>query len=85
VLLVSTGNFIVTFFAVLSIMLVLGVVLGVIGSVLAGWQLDVTMVVAGIVAVGFSVDYLLHLGHVLVEAQESGFLIRRDERLEYAF
>ena len=71
VLIFATGNFVLAFYAILSVVFI---VMGVLGFVsLLGWSLGVAEAVAGVIVVGFSVDYTLHLAHVYEAAAEEGY------------
>jgi len=83
VLLLSTGNVIVTFFAILSIFLIVGNVLGFFNYAM-GWPLGFLEAVVAVVVVGFSIDYVLHLAHMLEEAATLAKLMLRRERVQYA-
>uniref|UniRef100_A0A6U0VZ18 SSD domain-containing protein n=1 Tax=Pinguiococcus pyrenoidosus TaxID=172671 RepID=A0A6U0VZ18_9STRA len=81
VLLLSTGNVLLAFYAIVS---VLFIVFGVLGFVyLLGWALGVAESVAGIIIVGFSVDYTVHLGHIYMQGNKYDFF-ERAARFEYA-
>ena len=81
VLLLATGN---APLALLAIASVVFIVMGVLGFVsLLGWSLGVAESVAGVIVVGFSVDYTLHLAHVYEAAAEQGYS-DRVSRFEYA-
>ena len=68
VLLFATGNFILSMFAVSTIAMIVGNVLGSVRLFL-GWGLGVGEAIAGIIVVGFSVDYVVHLGHMYNESK----------------
>ena len=81
VLLLSTGN---VFLALYAIVAVFFIVFGVLGFVHGlGWDLGVAESVAGIIIVGFSVDYTVHLGHMYCHGAHKGFE-KRKHRFEYA-
>jgi len=66
VLVVSTRNFLIAFFATMSILCVL---LSVIGSItMMGWSLGTNEAILMSILAGFSVDYVVHLAHAYVEA-----------------
>jgi len=67
VVLLSSGNFIIAIFAVVSIASIVGSVLG-FCKWAKDWDLGVVQSIAGIMVVGFSVDYCLHLAHMYTEA-----------------
>ena len=66
VLVVATGNFRVALFAILSIALVVGSLLGT--CELSGWSLGTGESIAGTIVIGLAVDYTVHLGHVYTES-----------------
>eukprot|EP00466_Bigelowiella_natans_P019211 jgi/Bigna1/85675/estExt_fgenesh1_pg.C_50195 len=67
VLILATSNIILALYAIISIGLIVAGVLGFIQEYL-GWSLGVAEAIAGIIVIGFSVDYVIHLGHMYVEA-----------------
>ena len=67
VLVLATGNIIVAFYAIMSIALIVASVLGA-ARLYAGWSLGVAESIAGVIVIGFSVDYTVHLGHIYKEA-----------------
>lgn len=67
VLVLATGNVIVAFYAIMSIALIVASVLGA-AKLYAGWSLGVAESIAGVIVIGFSVDYTVHLGHIYKEA-----------------
>jgi hypothetical protein len=71
VLALATRNIVVAFYAIISIG---GIVVTVLGFCKAqmNWGLGIGESVAGIIVIGFSVDYVVHLGHMLLEADELG-------------
>uniref|UniRef100_A0A7S2GLB7 SSD domain-containing protein n=1 Tax=Octactis speculum TaxID=3111310 RepID=A0A7S2GLB7_9STRA len=82
VLLWSTGNYVVSIFALVSVIFIVVGVLGFIASVM-GWDLGVSESVAGIIIIGFSVDYTVHLGHMYIHAEQEGYH-DKEERFDYA-
>jgi predicted RND superfamily exporter protein len=81
VLVFATYNAIVSTFAILSIVLIVASVLGIVQ--LMGYDLGVAESIAGIIVIGFSVDYVVHLAHMYMEAFEKGKK-SRIERVVYA-
>lgn len=71
VLLVATGNIFVAFFAILTIVLIVMNVLGWCWFV-EGWSLGVSESIAGVIVIGLSVDYVIHLGHMYLEMGHQG-------------
>ena len=45
-------------------------------NVVLGWKMDVLLAIIAIVIIGFAVDYVLHLGHMLAEARAIGLTSR---------
>ena len=68
VLLSATGNLILTGFACLSIAGIVACVLGFCQFIM-GWHLGVAESISGVIVIGFSVDYVVHLGHMYEESQ----------------
>jgi len=48
-----------------------------------GWDLGTGETICGLIAIGFSIDYILHLSHVYLEARERG-IVSRHFRMKYA-
>lgn len=66
VLVVSTTNIVIAFYSTLTIA---GIVLSVVSTMThRGWELGVAESIAVVILVGFSVDYVVHLGNSYVEA-----------------
>ena len=82
VLVLATQNLLVSLYAIVGIALVVASVLGAAESVY-GWDLGVIEALAGVMVIGFSVDYAIHLCHMYVEADKSGHSTRMD-RFSYA-
>jgi len=76
----STCNIIVSIYALTS---VTGVVLCVLGFTHAavGWELGFGEAIAGIVVLGYSVDYVMHLAHFYCEARD---IFSRDDKAKFA-
>mmetsp|Transcript_22409 Transcript_22409/g.33407 ORF Transcript_22409/g.33407 Transcript_22409/m.33407 type:complete len:822 (-) Transcript_22409:315-2780(-) len=66
VLIIATHNILVSMYAILSIGFIVSCVLGLIK--MAGGALGISESVAGVIVIGFSVDYVIHLGHMFVVA-----------------
>merc|ERR1719242_845816 len=78
VLLISTRNWIISIFAILD---VLGVISGELCVMyIAGWKFGLTESIACIMVIGFSVDYVVHLGNSYLESNGES----RMERLSFA-
>eukprot|EP00403_Amphidinium_massartii_P033930 CAMPEP_0178446626 /NCGR_PEP_ID=MMETSP0689_2-20121128/40916_1 /TAXON_ID=160604 /ORGANISM="Amphidinium massartii, Strain CS-259" /LENGTH=996 /DNA_ID=CAMNT_0020071487 /DNA_START=155 /DNA_END=3145 /DNA_ORIENTATION=+ len=82
VLLVSTWNIIVSLFALVSVGSVVVCVLGWCRAVM-DWDLGIGEAIAGVIVLGYSVDYVVHLAHIYCEAAQHG-KSTRDERARYA-
>merc|ERR1711920_1185497 len=82
VLLASTRNFIISLYAVLSVAAIVLCVLGFCKSAM-DWDLGIGEAIAGVIVIGYSVDYVVHLAHIYTEASSHG-LNRRSERAEFA-
>lgn len=70
-LLISTRNFILSLYATISIGLIVSCVLGMC-KIFLDWDLGTAEAIAGIIVIGFSVDYVIHLGHMYVVAAHQG-------------
>jgi len=82
VLIVATSNTVVSFYAIISIGFIVSTVLGV--AQWNGWSLGIAEAISSVIVIGFSVDYVIHLGHVFVDAAHSEGLKGRKERFVYA-
>lgn len=82
VLIVATSNTVVSFYAIISIGFIVSSVLGV--AQWNGWSLGIAEAIAAVIVIGFSVDYVIHLGHVFVDAAHSEGLKGRKERFVHA-
>jgi len=67
VLIGATGNIIVGTYAIISIAFIVAGVLGA-ARFYSGWDLGVAESIAGVIVIGFSVDYTVHLGHIYKDA-----------------
>jgi len=65
VLTLATQNIIVSLFATLSISGIVACVLG--SAQLLGWQLGIAESISGVILIGFSVDYVVHIGELYVK------------------
>ena len=83
VLLFSTENLLVAFYAIVGIALIVASVLGTIEYVY-GWDLGVVESLMGNLVVGFSVDYTIHLGHMFVAADREHDLQNSLDRFSFA-
>jgi len=77
VLCMATQNLILAFLAIITIGLIVASVLGT--AFLLGWHLGIKESVAGVVVIGFSVDYTIHLGHMYDHARYDGVVGREDK------
>jgi hypothetical protein len=82
VLLVSTGNIVVAFYAVVCVACIVFCVLGFCKSAM-DWDLGIGEAIAGVIVIGYSVDYVVHLAHIYCEASQHG-LKTRAERANFA-
>jgi hypothetical protein len=80
-LLFTTRNVQISAFALLSVLFIVGSVLGL--AQWLGWPLGIAESIAGVLVIGFSVDYTIHLGHMYMEASLEGHHTR-DERFRFA-
>jgi len=83
VLLIATGNILVSIYATCSIGCIVCCVLGFTRLVM-DWDLGIAESIAGIIVIGFSVDYVVHLAHMYMDALHKGGLTGREERFHYA-
>ena len=81
VILIATGNLLVSVFAIFCIVFIVGGVMGLVYSL--GWDLGVAESIAGIIVVGFSVDYAVHLAHMFMEANHAAGMKTRGDRFKY--
>jgi len=82
VLCIATKNLILATYAICAIGSIVTTVLGFCQSIM-NWPLGVGETIAGIIVIGFSVDYVVHLGHMVEEADQKGFRTR-EERFIFA-
>ncbi|CAE7196295.1 DISP1 [Symbiodinium natans] len=82
VLLSSTRNMVVAIYAVLTVASIVLCVLGFCKSAM-DWDLGVGEAIAGVIVIGYSVDYVVHLAHMYCEAKHFGHETR-DERAKFA-
>jgi hypothetical protein len=82
VLILATKNIMVSLWAWLSIFAIIINVLGAF-KYWFGWDLGTGETICGLIAIGFSIDYILHLSHVYLEARERG-IQSRHYRMKYA-
>eukprot|EP00471_Norrisiella_sphaerica_P002448 CAMPEP_0184481728 /NCGR_PEP_ID=MMETSP0113_2-20130426/3300_1 /TAXON_ID=91329 /ORGANISM="Norrisiella sphaerica, Strain BC52" /LENGTH=1146 /DNA_ID=CAMNT_0026861037 /DNA_START=22 /DNA_END=3462 /DNA_ORIENTATION=+ len=82
VLVLATSNFLISFYAIISIGFIVSSVLAT--AQWRGWNLGVAEAVAGVIVIGFSVDYVIHLGHMYIDASHTRGLKSRLERFVYA-
>lgn len=82
VLLISTHNIIVSFYAIFCVAGIVACVLGFCKSAM-GWDLGVGEALAGVIVIGLSVDYVVHLAHIYCEASKQGHQTR-DARATFA-
>eukprot|EP00401_Gymnodinium_catenatum_P002557 CAMPEP_0117615078 /NCGR_PEP_ID=MMETSP0784-20121206/84360_1 /TAXON_ID=39447 /ORGANISM="" /LENGTH=922 /DNA_ID=CAMNT_0005418815 /DNA_START=97 /DNA_END=2866 /DNA_ORIENTATION=- len=75
VLLVSTGNIVLSIYAILNVASIVLCVLGWCKSA-QGWDLGIGECVAGVIVIGYSVDYVVHLAHMYEEASRYGHQTR---------
>ena len=69
VLIFATENILVSLYSIVGIMFVVASVLGTAEAVF-GWSLGIIESLAGVMVIGFSVDYTIHLGHMFVAADK---------------
>mmetsp|Transcript_12945 Transcript_12945/g.30536 ORF Transcript_12945/g.30536 Transcript_12945/m.30536 type:complete len:695 (+) Transcript_12945:1702-3786(+) len=82
VLAAATQNLLIALYAILSILMIVGSVLGV--AQREGWSLGIIESIAAVIVVGFSVDYTIHMGHMYDHAGKHLGFEARHERARYA-
>ncbi|CAE7924119.1 DISP1 [Symbiodinium necroappetens] len=82
VLLSSTRNMVVAIYAVLTVGSIVLCVLGFCKSAM-DWDLGIGEAIAGVIVIGYSVDYVVHLAHMYCEAKHFGHETR-DDRAKFA-
>ena len=82
VLLFATRNIIISFYAITAVYFIVFGVLGFAYYALS-WPLGVAESIAGIIIIGFSVDYTVHIGHMYQHAREVGITDRKG-KFEFA-
>jgi len=82
VLLVSTRNLVVSFYAVSCVGGIVVSVLGFCKSAM-GWDLGIGEAIAGVIIIGYSVDYVVHLAVIYREAADHGH-VTRDAKTTFA-
>jgi len=82
VLLLSSGNIVLALYAVLSVAAIVFCVLGFCKSPM-DYDLGIGEAIAGVIVIGYSVDYVLHLAHIYKTAGSIG-MKTRDERASFA-
>mmetsp|Transcript_72658 Transcript_72658/g.210362 ORF Transcript_72658/g.210362 Transcript_72658/m.210362 type:complete len:1046 (+) Transcript_72658:102-3239(+) len=82
VVLASTRNLVVSGYAVISVASIVLCVLGFCKSAM-DWDLGVGEAIAGVIVIGYSVDYVVHLAHIYCEAGHHG-ITKREERAAFA-
>merc|ERR1711998_516313 len=82
VLVFATRNFIISAFAILNVGGVIASTLGL--CKMQGWALGIGESIAGVIVIGLSVDYAIHLGHMYDHAGHEQGESKRDKRFEYA-
>lgn len=76
VLLFATGNLIISVYAIISVFFIVFGVLGFARYAL-DWNLGIAESIAGIIIIGFAVDYTVHLGHMYTTGEHVGLTDRR--------
>jgi len=82
VLLATTLNFVLAFFAIGSVSMVVFTVLGFCKQPM-GWGLGIAESISGVIVIGLSVDYVVHLAHMYSESRHSGCQ-KREDRATFA-
>ena len=82
VVLFATGNILISIYAIATVFFIVFGVLG-FAKYALHWNLGISESIAGIIIIGFSVDYTVHLGHMYNEAEHNGFHTRKT-KFEFA-
>jgi protein dispatched 1 len=82
VLLFATGNILLSLYAIVTVFFITFGVLG-FAKYALDWNLGISESIAGIIIIGFSVDYTVHLGHMFNEGELHGLHTRKD-KFEFA-
>ena len=82
VLMVATMNWAIALLAIFSVMAICASVLGYCECI--GWNLGTGEAIAGVMVIGLSVDYTIHLGHMYADAEHMIGARSRKERFEFA-
>ena len=81
-LLFATNNWLISIYAIISVG---GIVASVLGTWYhVGWDLGTGEAIAGVMVIGLSVDYTIHLGHMYVHSAHEMQFEHRPERCRYA-
>jgi hypothetical protein len=83
VLLFATDNYLISLYAIGTVFFIVFGVLGFVNYSM-GWELGVAESIAGIIIIGFSVDYTVHLGHMFNHADEVEGVRSRKKKFEFA-
>jgi hypothetical protein len=83
VLIFATGNVLLALYSTLTIANIVFLDMGILRWYLE-WELNFVTVIVVVVSVGFSCDYVLHVGHMYAEAAQLG-IKRSDLRTRYSF
>ncbi|KAH8095328.1 hypothetical protein JL720_2621 [Aureococcus anophagefferens] len=83
VLIFATENVLVSLYSIVGIAFVVASVLGTAQSVF-GWDLGIIESLAGVMVIGFSVDYTIHLGHMYVAADKEHGAKHRLDRFAFS-
>jgi len=78
VLLAATRNIIISVYAIATVFFIVFGVLGFTNYGM-GWDLGIAESIAGIIIIGFSVDYTVHLGHMYNEGEHDGLHTRKEK------
>lgn len=78
----ATQNVVLAFFAIVTIGFIVSSVLGL--AWLLGWALGIKESVAGVIVIGLSVDYTIHLGHLFDSARHEQNLYSREDKFVFA-
>mmetsp|Transcript_8250 Transcript_8250/g.25531 ORF Transcript_8250/g.25531 Transcript_8250/m.25531 type:complete len:1071 (+) Transcript_8250:228-3440(+) len=81
-LVAATQNFVLASFAIVTIGFIVSSVLGL--AWMLGWALGIKESVAGVIVIGLSVDYSIHLGHMFDAGRHEKQLYAREDKFVFA-
>eukprot|EP00164_Ancoracysta_twista_P001242 GFYU01001629.1.p1 GENE.GFYU01001629.1~~GFYU01001629.1.p1 ORF type:complete len:1046 (-),score=368.07 GFYU01001629.1:102-3239(-) len=77
----STQNVLIAFYAICTILGILATVMGIFVKAIAGMDFGISESISAIIMIGFSVDYVVHLGNAYVESSNESRYYRVQDAL----